>query len=133
MYPHPSVDADLPLQVASFGCIQDGERSERLQSVKQLRQLPFQQCREIVGRTIPEAFRCFTGDDVVLCTFTPGIAFLPGDSGAGIVVQQGDRKFLVAVASASGGSIAKARTFPSIATKVYRHLGWITRRTGIRT
>lgn len=124
LWPHKSLNVLWTLETAGFGMVHDEIVGERLQEVKKLKILPYDKCIKMLSK-YSEAAKKFAGPDSILCTFNKRKAILHGDSGAGIVLAVGNKKYLVAVISCSGELVEHAKLIPAVSTKVYKHLDWI--------
>lgn len=131
LWPNKDVDDKWPIQEATFGQIQVNHHTDIMQGVKALRQLNYNECKTRVVRGHPRKARCFVGPEWLMCTYTPGIAHRHGDSGAGLVVQRGNKNYVTAVVSGGGLTIARGGPLVDFHAKVYPHLNWIKRLTGI--
>lgn len=130
LWPEKFINTSWTLQEAAFGKTDDKKSSRFLQKVTRLKILPHKQCYAMLSK-LPHLGKCLTNPNSHICTYTKGVAQLPGDSGAGIVLERANTKYLAAVCSCGSLTIKAAKYLPGVHTRVYPHLNWIRQTSGI--
>lgn len=125
------IDYNLPMETASYGYLNSNYSTKILYKVRLIRGVPFDKCKRRIEKRFPEIAAVLLKDKI-LCTLSFDVAFHFTDGGCGIIIRNGNYSFLIAVHSSAVPDFDSAQTIPALHTKIYSHIRWITRITGIK-